>query len=80
MDGLTDYGPDVVKAVLQALEEASDRAQRAGVQRDQLIWDPGLGFAKTTEQNLQLLQELERLVHPGVPVGALLESDSSEPC
>ena len=68
MDGLTDYGPDVVKVVLQALEEASDRAQRAGVQRDQLIWDPGLGFAKTTEQNLQLLQELERLVHPGVPL------------
>lgn len=68
MDGLTDYGPDVVKAVLQALEEASDRAQRAGVQRDQLIWDPGLGFAKTTEQNLQLLQELERLVQPGVPL------------
>ena len=68
MDDLTDYGPDVVKAVLQALEEASDRAQRAGVQRDQLIWDPGLGFAKTTEQNLQLLQELERLVQPGVPL------------
>ena len=68
MDGLTDYGPDVVKAVLQALEEASDRAQLAGVQRHQLIWDPGLGFAKTTEQNLQLLQELERLVQPGVPL------------
>jgi len=68
MDDLTDYGQDVVKAVLQALEEASDRAQRAGLQRDQLIWDPGLGFAKTTEQNLQLLQELERLVQPGVPL------------
>lgn len=68
MDGLTDYGSDVVKAVLQALEEASDRALQAGVQRDQLIWDPGLGFAKTTEQNLQLLQELERLVQPGVPL------------
>ena len=68
MDGLTEYGPDVVKSVLQALEEASDRALQAGVCRDQLIWDPGLGFAKTTEQNLQLLQKLERLVQPGVPL------------
>ena len=68
MDGLTDYGSDVVAAVLGALEEASARAQHAGVTRDQLIWDPGLGFAKTTEQNLELLQELERLVQPGVPL------------
>ena len=68
MDGLTDYGPDVVQDVLDALEQASERADKAGVQRDQLIWDPGLGFAKTTAQNLNLLQQLERLVSSGVPI------------
>jgi dihydropteroate synthase len=68
MDGLTDYGTDVVGAVLEALEKASARALEAGVSRDQLIWDPGLGFAKTTEQNLTLLQGLERLIDPGIPV------------
>ncbi|MGC6483805.1 MAG: dihydropteroate synthase [Synechococcus sp.] len=68
MDSLTTYGPDLVRDVLEALEEASDRAVQAGVQRDQLIWDPGLGFAKTTDQNLTLLQQLERVVAPGVPI------------
>ena len=68
MDGLTDYGPDVVQDVLDALEQASERADKAGVQREQLIWDPGLGFAKTTAQNLNLLQQLERLVSSGVPI------------
>ena len=68
MDGLTDYGVDVVGAVLEALGQASARALEAGVRRDQLIWDPGLGFAKTTEQNLRLLQGLERLIDPGIPV------------
>ena len=83
MDCLTHYGPDVVSDVLKALDEASDRAEQAGVRRDQLIWDPGLGFAKTTDQNLMLLQGLERLVAQGVPlllgpsrkrfIGAVLE-------
>lgn len=68
MDRLTDYGPDLVGTVLDALAEASERAEQAGVRRDHLIWDPGLGFAKTTDQNLTLLQELERLVASGVPI------------
>ena len=68
MDGLTDYGSDVVAAVLGALEDASARAQHAGVTRDQLIWDPGLGFAKTHEQNLALLKGLEVLKTNGFPL------------
>ena len=67
MDAMTTYH-DVVSDVLQSLQEASNRAAAAGVARNQLIWDPGLGFAKTTTQNLLLLQELERLVAVGVPL------------
>ena len=55
----------------------------SGVRREQLIWDPGLGFAKTTEQNLALLRDLAVLRAEGVPllvgpsrkrfIGAVLE-------
>lgn len=68
MDHLTEYGPDLVGDVLEAIEQSSRRAAQAGVQVEQLIWDPGLGFAKTTEQNLTLLQNLERLTGGGVPI------------
>ena len=81
MDGLTDYGPDVVKAVLQALEEASDRAQRAGVQRDQLIWDPGLGFAKPLSRICSCCRSWSVWCNQESPCcWALLASDSSERC
>jgi dihydropteroate synthase len=57
MDGLTEYGAaGVVDGVLR------------GLQREQLIWDPGLGFAKTTEQNLELLRGLPRLRAEGIPL------------
>ena len=35
---------------------------------EKLIWDPGLGFAKTTEQNLSLLRGLEQLRQERIPL------------
>ncbi len=69
MDRCTEYGEHgVVQGVLDELRVATNRAVETGVHRDQLIWDPGLGFAKTTEQNLMLLQNLERLTSAGTPI------------
>lgn len=84
MDALTDYGSaGLVPVVLAELQQASERALAAGLRRDQLIWDPGLGFAKTTEQNLELLRGLPLLRAEGIPllvgpsrkrfIGAVLE-------
>ena len=67
MDGLAHYG-DVVREVRDGLLAASEAAMAAGVQREQLIWDPGLGFAKTTEQNLALLRGLSSLRAEGFPL------------
>jgi dihydropteroate synthase len=67
MDGLTNY-EDVVADVGAELLDSSRRAQALGVARQQLIWDPGLGFAKTDSQNLQLLRGLSRLRQEGVPL------------
>ncbi len=69
MDRCTEYGEQgVVQGVLDELRVATDRAVETGVRRDQVIWDPGLGFAKTTEQNLTLLQNLECLTSAGNPI------------
>ncbi len=69
MDQCTDYGEiGVVRGVIQELKAATARAEEAGVNRDQLIWDPGLGFAKTTQQNLTLIQQLDSLVAEGIPL------------
>jgi len=67
MDRLAVYG-DVVAEVRQELLAATDLALAAGVKEAQLIWDPGLGFAKTTEHNLVLLRGLAILRAEGFPL------------
>ena len=67
MDGLAVYG-DVVQEVRQELLVATERALAAGVKAAQVIWDPGLGFAKTTEQNLIVLRSLAELRAEGFPL------------
>ncbi|WP_457767255.1 dihydropteroate synthase [Cyanobium sp. ULC082] len=67
MDGLAAYA-DVVAEVREELLRASEAAHLAGVRADQLIWDPGLGFAKTTEHNLALLRGLADLRREGFPL------------
>lgn len=67
MQQLTDY-EDVVGEVLQFLRDRIDRAFEAGIERSRLIVDPGIGFAKTYEQNLELLGRLEEFQTLGVPI------------
>ncbi|MEI7952628.1 MAG: dihydropteroate synthase, partial [Synechococcaceae cyanobacterium ELA182] len=47
---------------------ATQQALAAGVRTEQIVWDPGLGFAKTTEQNLALLRGLGQLRSAGFPL------------
>jgi dihydropteroate synthase len=67
MDGLARYG-DVVAEVRQELLRATDRALAAGVRPERILWDPGLGFAKTTAHNLALLRGLALLRAEGFPL------------
>jgi dihydropteroate synthase len=50
---------DVVKEVCEALENWINDASQNGIAPDRVIIDPGIGFGKTTEQNLQILKQLE---------------------
>jgi dihydropteroate synthase len=67
MDGLAEY-VDVVAEVRSALEAATVSLLAAGVRAEQIVWDPGLGFAKTTAHNLQLLRRLGDLADAGYPL------------
>ena len=69
MDACTNYGSEgVVNAVRRELRESTKRALRQGVKATQLIWDPGLGFAKDNEQNLELIRQLEEFQRDGIPL------------
>ncbi|MEM9593237.1 MAG: dihydropteroate synthase [Acidobacteriota bacterium] len=59
---------DVVAEVRSELAAAVERAVSAGVGRDQIILDPGIGFGKTLEHNLALLRHTPDLVALGHPV------------
>ncbi len=67
MNSLARYD-DVVGEVCGHLSERAEAAEAAGVARARIWLDPGLGFAKTAEQSLQLLAQLPRLTALGYPV------------
>ncbi len=52
---------DVVEAVGAELESLVARAEAAGIAREHIIVDPGIGFGKSVEQNLELLRRLGEL-------------------
>nr|WP_156738198.1 MULTISPECIES: dihydropteroate synthase [unclassified Mycobacterium] len=64
----TPHYRDVVAEVRAELLAGVDDAVAAGVDPDQLVIDPGLGFAKTGQDNWALLHALPQLVATGVPV------------
>ncbi|HTG00160.1 MAG TPA: dihydropteroate synthase [Nitrospirota bacterium] len=61
------YG-DVVAEVRDSLGESIDIALRAGVNREKIIIDPGIGFGKTLEHNLTLIDHLDAFRVLGRPV------------
>jgi len=88
MDGLSDYD-DLVAEVVAETQQIIDTFLAAGVKKDQLIVDPGLGFSKGGDQNWQLLNNLEAFEGLGYPIligasrkrflGSMLANSSQEP-
>jgi dihydropteroate synthase len=67
MQDLAQYA-DIVADVRRELGERVEAAHRAGIGADQIVIDPGLGFAKTAAHNWALLAHLDVLVGLGLPV------------
>jgi dihydropteroate synthase len=67
MQELATY-KDVVKEVKEELEERINSAIEAGVNPEQIIIDPGIGFSKLSEHNWELLRNIDRLALLGYPI------------
>ncbi|MET0713385.1 MAG: dihydropteroate synthase [Mycetocola sp.] len=86
MDSRSDYD-DVVSDVRAELVAQLTAVEAAGVARERIILDPGLGFAKTSDHNWEILSRLDELQSIGLPlligasrkrfVGTLLEDGAS---
>ncbi len=61
------YG-DVVQEVLQFLRQRIETCRQAGIAREKLLIDPGFGFGKRLQHNLQLMKRLPELAALGCPV------------
>ncbi|MBE2220415.1 MAG: dihydropteroate synthase [Anaerolineae bacterium] len=59
---------DLIADTKAELQESVEIALKAGVNEDQIILDPGIGFGKTVEQNLQLLNQLNQFKTMGFPI------------
>jgi len=57
-----------IEDVILDLEESIDIAVKAGVKPERIILDPGVGFAKTYEQNLEIMNSLEKIKMLGYPI------------
>jgi dihydropteroate synthase len=63
-----DPSLDIVNEVEGFFQKALKRAATAGIRKDRIVLDPGIGFGKTLEQNLVILARLEEIVGLGFPV------------
>lgn len=67
MQKLTDYR-DLISEIAEFFQQQIAAAIAAGIDRHKIIIDPGIGFAKTYEQNLELLRNLSEFRSLGVPI------------
>jgi len=67
MNQLDQY-QDVTEDVIQELQQRLDQALAVGIKVENIILDPGFGFAKNTQQNFQLLNEFWKLNRMGYPI------------
>lgn len=67
MQSLTDYG-DLIGEIKQFFSQQIDLARHSGVLPGQIILDPGIGFAKTAEQSVEILRQLPELKKLGFPL------------
>jgi dihydropteroate synthase len=59
---------DIIGEIKTFLENARDRAEKHGIPRKRIVIDPGIGFGKTAEHNLFVIQRLREFTSLGVPV------------
>ena len=59
---------DVVAEVIEEISIQLDKALAAGIKRENIILDPGIGFAKDAEHNWEILNRIDEFIELGYPV------------
>ncbi|MBE6054731.1 MAG: dihydropteroate synthase [Clostridium sartagoforme] len=59
---------NLMKNILDDLIDSINIALDAGIKRDKIILDPGIGFAKTYEENLEVINNVEKIAKLGFPI------------
>ncbi len=67
MNNLTNYD-DFLGDIIHSLECLTKKAINKNVSNDKIIWDPGIGFSKDTNQNLEILKNMDFLKKFGFPI------------
>ncbi|MEM0978491.1 MAG: dihydropteroate synthase [Pseudomonadota bacterium] len=87
MHNSTDREPpeDILSDMWRFFDHSLDLAERAGIPRDRIVLDPGIGFGKNLAQNLTIFTHLDQIKRYGLPyliglsrkrfIGAILEKD-----
>jgi dihydropteroate synthase len=82
---------DIMREVTNSLRASVHMAERRGVKRESIVIDPGIGFGKSQEQNLELIAKLDQLIaaFPDLPIligtsrksfiGRILADDTGTP-
>jgi dihydropteroate synthase len=63
-----DYGSSFLAELLEDMKETLRLADQAGIEKDRIMLDPGVGFAKDTKQNILAIRHLPALMDLGYPV------------
>ncbi len=63
-----DPSPDILNDIEIWAQEAVARAQSSGVSSNKIVLDPGIGFGKTADQNIEIIRNLNRLADAGFPI------------
>lgn len=64
----TEYDKDIIESIKDFLNESINIALNAGIDKEKIVIDPGIGFGKTFEQNLEVLRRLSELKTLGYPI------------
>ena len=67
-NGSTPAGKDLVTDIRAGLEESLSLASRAGIDHDRILVDPGIGFGKTRDGNLEIIRRLPEFRALGWPI------------
>lgn len=64
----TEYSIDIMEAMCEFFKKSIDMGIKAGIKRENMIVDPGIGFGKTAEQNVEVMARMGELNDLGCPI------------